>query len=381
MGLLGTTSEKRYYGQSQTFTGNGSTLIFTLFTTAFEIQPEIENEFDVFINNIQISSSNYDYGISGAAQLRFTSTNVNTDVQESDGAPKNGLTILVRENTTAQAYGNYQHISLDDIISNFMIAYVGAEKIINRVRRPDVAFHAQRALQEFSYDTFKSTKSFEIKVPTTLVVPLPQDYVNYVKICWIEPSTGIERNLYPTRSSNNPRSILQDSNDNFLFDNDTGALLEKNDSTSWSSFKSNTTNRIDVNSDSHLDDLYEHQIGGRYGLTPERAQINGNYYIDELRGNIHFNSSISGKTVVIKYISDSLGTDSEMVVHKFAEEAMYKYLAYAILSTKLNTPQYLVNRLKKESFAAKRVAKLRLSNLKSEEIAQVMRNKSKRIKH
>jgi len=70
-----------------------------------------------------------------------------------------------------------------------------------------------------------------------------------------------------------------------------------------------------------------------------------------------------------------------MVVHKFAEEAMYKYLAYAILSTKLNTPQYLVNRLKKESFAAKRVAKLRLSNLKSEEIAQVMRNKSKRIKH
>ena len=41
----------------------------------------------------------------------------------------------------------------------------------------------------------------------------------------------------------------------------------------------------------------------------------------------------------------------------------------------------LVNRLKKEKFASKRVAKLRLSNLKSEEITQIMRNKSKQIKH
>ena len=70
-----------------------------------------------------------------------------------------------------------------------------------------------------------------------------------------------------------------------------------------------------------------------------------------------------------------------MVVHKFAEEAMYKHLAHAILATKSNVPEYLVARFKKEKFAATRVAKLRLSNLKSEELAQVMRNKSKQIKH
>ena len=38
-------------------------------------------------------------------------------------------------------------------------------------------------------------------------------------------------------------------------------------------------------------------------------------------------------------------------------------------------------RFKKEAAAAKRNAKLRLSNIKIEEIAQVMRNKSKQIKH
>ena len=41
----------------------------------------------------------------------------------------------------------------------------------------------------------------------------------------------------------------------------------------------------------------------------------------------------------------------------------------------------IVNRFKKEKFAAIRQAKLRLSNIKLEEITQVLRNKSKWIKH
>jgi len=84
---------------------------------------------------------------------------------------------------------------------------------------------------------------------------------------------------------------------------------------------------------------------------------------------------------VLDYISDSLGTDQEMIVHKFAEEAMYKCIAHAILATRANTPEYLVNRFKKEKFAAKRVAKLRLSNIKIEELSQILRGKSKQIKH
>ena len=70
-----------------------------------------------------------------------------------------------------------------------------------------------------------------------------------------------------------------------------------------------------------------------------------------------------------------------MKIHKLAEEALYKYIAYAIVSTRPSIPEYIVGRLKKEAFSAKRNAKLRLSNIKLEEIAQVMRNKSKQIKH
>ena len=377
MGLLGTTTEQSYYSQSQSFTATSGQTAFILTKTYFPTIPAAVTDFDVFVDGTLISRTAYDgtpYALSGSGANQVGTLTF-------DSGQTVGAIVLVVENQAAEAYGGYQHVSLDDIISNFIVAYVGAEKIISRVRRADVAFHAQRALQEFSYDTFKSTKSFELEVPPTLVVPLPQDYVNYVKISWVELETGTERILYPTRNTSNPRSILQDSDYNLLFDSSTGALLESFESTPWTKYKSN----VDTSANDDVSDTAgrtaDSYIGNRFGLDPETAQINGVFYIDQVRGNVHFGSNISGKTVIIKYISDSLGTDAEMVVHKFAEEAMYKHLAHAILATKSNVPEYLVARFKKEKFAATRVAKLRLSNLKSEELAQVMRNKSKQIKH
>ena len=84
---------------------------------------------------------------------------------------------------------------------------------------------------------------------------------------------------------------------------------------------------------------------------------------------------------MLDYISDSLGTDGEMQVHKFAEEAMYKWISHAVLASRANTPEYLVARYKRERFVAIRQAKLRLSNIKLEEITQILRGKSKQIKH
>jgi len=126
--------------------------------------------------------------------------------------------------------------------------------------------------------------------------------------------------------------------------------------------------------------IYWPNEGGRYGLEPSYAQVNGSFYIDLNNGKIHFSSNISGKTVVLEYISDGLGTEDEMKVHKFAEEAMYRSILHAIASGRIQTQQ-LVPRLKKEKFAAVRQAKLRLSNIKLEELTQILRGKSKSIKH
>ena len=75
-------------------------------------------------------------------------------------------------------YGDYQFVTLENIIHAFMYIYVGESKIISKASRTDVQFHAMRAIQELSYDVLKSFKSQEIEVPNTLSMILPQDYVN-----------------------------------------------------------------------------------------------------------------------------------------------------------------------------------------------------------
>ena len=68
-------------------------------------------------------------------------------------------------------------------------------------------------------------------------------------------------------------------------------------------------------------------------------------------------------------------------VPKLAEEAMYKSILYNIVSVRANQPEGVVQRYKKDRYAALRNAKIRLSNIKLEEFTQVMRGKSKWIKH
>ncbi|MDB4342300.1 hypothetical protein N9998_00990 [Nitrosopumilus sp.] len=285
--------------------------------------------------------------------------------------------------------GGYQFTSLQNIIDQFVIAYVGEEKIISKIRKPEVVFHAQRAMQEFSFDTFKSVKSQEITVPNTLTMALPKDYVNYVKISWVDNS-GIHHPLYPNRDSSNPKAIEQNTDGSYDWDDDVDtveessgdALSYKSESASWARYKSNTPPENQNEAFEYDEEnIYSYNEGRRYGVDTERAQTNGTYFIDDNTGKIYFSSNIAGLKVVLEYISDGLGTDDEMKVHKFAEEAMYKCIAYAVLSTRANTPEVIVQRFRREAFAAKRTAKLRLSNVKLNEIVQVMRGKSKQIKH
>ena len=497
-------------------------------------------------------------------------------------------------------YGNYQFTSLSNIINQFMVAYVGENKIIPKVSKIDVAFHAQRALQELSFDTLKSIKAQQIALPPTLVMPLPHDYVGYTKLSWVDTS-GIKHPLYPTSNTSNPFQVAQNSDGKYNFDfvGSTTGILENSDfssdlTESWNVISSGTVitgtygggmaisdgklktsfhtnngagaynwgvvhtayqainvsdiNYLDVsalgaadnvtildvtspgvlrfglstqepennyvhnqnpsgaqgfpnastsnnintsifdlmdsdgnpsymewlatasgsesstkelpaidvrssqtvyavivsyvdfsnlpsaneyntrghgpaalansiddllvttaeastrlipefgneknsstwnsykagappkNQDDYQDDTYWPMEGSRYGLDPQQAQANGSFYIDDRLGRVHFSSNISGKTVILDYISDSLGTDEEMQVHKFAEEAMYKWIAHAIISTS-SYGQQLAPRFKKEKFAAVRQAKLRLSNIKLEELTQILRGKSKQIKH
>tara|TARA_A100001201_G_scaffold15110_1_gene18284 strand:+ start:1883 stop:2767 length:885 start_codon:yes stop_codon:yes gene_type:complete len=276
--------------------------------------------------------------------------------------------------------GTYQFTSLNNIINAFMTVYVGESKLLSKVSRTDVQFYAMRAIQELSYDVFRSIKAQEFVVPPSLSFLLPQDYVNYVKIVRVD-SNGIERVLYPTGKTSNPTSLIQDADGDLVL-NSGGYLTESPTSQTLTNWNSQTPNP-DVYSDDTSDIEIDNR-GRRYGLDPQHAQSNGTFFIDygagKFHGNIHFSSALANQTVILKYVSDGLGTDSEMVVHKFCEEACYKWIAYGILSSRSNIPEGIVQRFKKEKFAETRKAKIRLSNIKIEEFTQVLKGLSKPIK-
>jgi len=290
-------------------------------------------------------------------------------------------------NTVEENYGSYSYIKLDDIINNFLVAYVGDGKLITSCKRTDLVFHAKRGLQEFSYDTLKSIKSQELTIPPELSVVIPQDYVNYTKISWID-QLGVKRPIYPANNlTTNPfENPIQDSKgvptqDNFGNNVEGTSITEER----W-----RTADDTLINQD-NVEDLYnegydswgwdEQLLGQNYGLDPQYAQVNGWFTINHREGKISFSSNLAGALIVLEYISDGLASDMETKVPKLAEEALYAHMSHAVIASRINQPEYIVRRLKQERSAKLRNAKIRLSNIKLDEIVQVMRGKSKWLKH
>ena len=284
---------------------------------------------------------------------------------------------------TPSERGKYQFLTLEDVVETFIATYVGVGKICENVRANDVYFHATRALQEFSYDIFRSINSWEIVVPDTLTTVLPRDFVNHVKLSWSD-GAGIKHVIYPAIKTSNPTDIQQNSDGTYYTSGNN--LVSDDTSDTWENYKAAKPN--EQQQDDYNDNDYKTMTDERYGIHPEHAQINGSYFIDYKNGNIHFASSLSGKTLVLDYISDGMNAgDSGNVpygaalVHKFAEEAMYKHIAYGCMLAMKDSSPGMLALLKKERFAETRKAKLRLSNIKIEELTQVMRGGSKWIKH
>jgi hypothetical protein len=173
------------------------------FVTTFdtELTDGVVGEYD---RNYYLQTSN-DNGVTWVTVASEVKTNTSTTIVSGTNAVPVvlGPSILVRVALFVTAvesnYGGYSYIKLGDIINNFLIAYVGADKLIPSVKRTDVIFHAKRGLQEFSYDTLKSVSSIELTVPASLSIPLPQDYVNYVRLSWID-SIGVKHIIYPANN-------------------------------------------------------------------------------------------------------------------------------------------------------------------------------------
>ena len=402
-GLITETNRQYYEGAQGFITDLAQTEFVTTFNTDLIFGSWDPNEVDYALNNFKLYTSAN--GLPGNFQ-EYTSAYtvdrniititpalaVNTYVvvqlkSLSGGNYANTIAEKAYGTTVEENYGSYSYISLNDIINNFMVAYVGVGKLIADVKRTDVIFHAKRGLQEFSYDALKSIKSQELTVPHNLSIPIPQDYVNYVKMSWVDRS-GVKHIIYPTTLTSNPtQPIIQDDlgvaiQDNFNSNIEGTSITDERWATNNTDY---LINNIAWNGGAFAYGYNNYGYGGaygrRYGGDPQYINFNGTFTINERENKFSFSSDLVGAIIILEYISDGLAYDLDTKVPKMAEEAMYLHILHSVLSTRANTPEYLVQRFKRERSAALRNAKIRLSNIKLEEITQVLRGKSKWIKH
>ena len=294
--------------------------------------------------------------------------------------------IQLIESAIEDNHGEYSYTRLTDVIDNFLIAYVGAGKLIPSVKRSDVIFHARRGLQEFSYDTLKSVKSSELSVPPSLSVAIPQDYVNYVKASWVD-NLGVLHTIYPTNDLNQSPyyTFTQDNDGNPVQDNfDSNTEVSSQIEAAWDKTNPRYISggfRNDATDANVLNRNYtDGALGQRYGLEPQTSQKNGWFKIDERTGQFSFTSNLANKLILLQYVSDGNAYDLDARIPKLAEEALYAHIIHSILSVSSGVQEYVVRRFKQERSAKLRNAKIRLSNLKLDQIVQVMRGKSKWIK-
>ena len=287
--------------------------------------------------------------------------------------------------TVQQNYGGYSYTSLNDVINGFIATYVGEHKLIGDVKRTDVIFHAKRGLQEFSYDTLKSVKSQELTISPSLSVIIPQDYVNYTAISYID-SMGVKHPIYPANNlTTSPYEVpIQDSNGQPTMD----SIGDNLEGTSITNERWATANDRLLNGNITAEDYWSYGTyltgnpfyGQKYGNEPQYAQRNGWFNMNERDGVIAFSSNLKDRLIVLEYISDGLAYDLDSRIPKMAEDALYAHILYSILASRINQPEYVIQRLKRDRAAKLRNAKIRLSNIKLNEIVQVMRGKSKWIK-
>ena len=198
---------------------------------------------------------------------------------------------------------------------------------------------ALNGLKELNFDVGGGVRTIELTVnSSTLTVDLPVDYVDYTMI----GVYGLNGDVHPL-GLRSKRSLI-----------------------------STAANNTSV-SDDELEPPFE-QYTQKYGIGGGN-NANGYYRIDYENNVIQFTSDLSGKKIILEYISNNLihPKYGEVMVHIHAEEALRSYIYWKSISRKRNLPPTEKLAAKSEYYNNKRLARARMLKFTKSEALQTTR--------
>lgn len=278
--------------------------------------------------------------------------------------------------STEELQGNYQFTSLEEIVNNFTQNYCGDSSILGYVPRSKVIYRAKQGIKKFTFEALQQVKVVELELGEANDVILPPDYVNYVRISWVDKKTGQLHPMSLNKNTTLGTSYLQDNNADILFDNN-GEILE------GTTLMENITDNVPAYPIEGLNNfpLYGGYgcWGGytRYSFRPTwwnldtSVNFNGTFTINNQR--IHFGSDSHERIILLEYVSDGLDViESDMKVHKFAEQALYDFIHTELAQQMIpsRVPEYTKRTLKKDFDTSYRNARVKMLGIKPQEFLQ-----------
>jgi len=133
-------NNRQYYAGTQTFIADGVNFDFTTtFNTDLVFATADPTNVNWPTNNFYLEVS-IDGGLTYTPLYNTYTVSGNTITVTAGLAVGNYLKVQLTENTVWNNYGGYSYTSLADVITNYMIAYVGAGKLIPSVKEQMLYF-------------------------------------------------------------------------------------------------------------------------------------------------------------------------------------------------------------------------------------------------
>jgi hypothetical protein len=257
-------------------------------------------------------------------------------------------------------HGSYKYISLLDLVNNIMDNQTGDDTLLGQVPRRKIIFQVKQAIKKFNIGNLNEPRGCELELNDTLTAIFPPDYVNYIRISYVHPTTGKLMPMTINKDLNVYNAYLQDQDANILFDQD-GYILE------GSSMNAQLESQQNVISYEFDANCFCNGGSANFGLDVSQNR-NGNYNIT--KDGIHFGSDSLSKVIMLEYISDGLevNDDKDIRINKLLESAVYAYVKWQILTNKDKVQEYIVKRAEKEFFAIERNATIQLMNIRYEDV-------------
>lgn len=271
-------------------------------------------------------------------------------------------------------YGNYQFESLENIVNNFIVNFTGDDKTLGKVSRHTIVYWAKEGVREFHNNVLRCIGKVELELGDNLDVILPPDFVDYVRISWLDQKTGMFRPMSENTKYEIGTSYLQDNTADILFD-DAGQILEGTSAVEivndrLSSQYPNSGLRNDCNirrySRCYNDADWNLETGRNF---------NGVFNFDPNKKRIHFSSTNASDIIILEYLSDGLSFDNEtdISIHKKAVVALNSWINWNLLGLKEGVQEYKVQRARAKYFADKRNASARLMGIRIAQFTQAIK--------